>query len=403
MNIVLYVNSFLPSIGGREIVVHHLARSLTMLGHKVRVVGPFGWWSNRKIRFEYSLHRWLTLRGLFSEQVAFSQLLLDTTIWRCDVIHAHSTYPSGYTAVKLKGLRDFPLVVTPHGEDIHVIPEIGFGQRLDPVQGPKIEFVLEKAELLIAISDSVENSLLDAGALQKKIRKIPNGVDVERFQQPVSANVRKWLQLPDDSRLIVTVGNYHPRKGHEVLIRAMPIILESEPRVRLVVVGRHSNELHPMIGELRLEDKIKLTGPIDFPGITSKGSTIQDSKKPDYLAEIYGSSEMYVSSGLGEGAEGLSLAILEAMSAGLPVVATNISGNRDIIKNGENGFLVPPGDSAHLAKAIIQLLRNDQTGKRMGGDAEKLANAYGWEQIALKYLAVYQEAIDLNKQKIVTG
>ena len=214
------------------------------------------------------LHRWPTLRGLFSEQVRFSQLLLDTTIWGCDVIHAHSTYPSGYAAVKLKTLRDFPLVVTPHGEDIHVIPEIGFGQRLDPVQGPKIEFALQKAELLTAISDSVENSLLDAGAPQEKIRKIPNGVDIERFQRPVSADVRKWLQLPEDSRLIVTVGNYHPRKGHEVLIRAMPIILKSEPRARLVIVGRNSGELYPLIGELALEDKVKLTGPIDFPSIS---------------------------------------------------------------------------------------------------------------------------------------
>ena len=105
---------------------------------------------------------------------------------------------------------------------------------------------------------------------------------------------------------------------------------------------------------------------------------------------------------LGEGAEGLSLAILEAMAAGLPVVATNISGNRDIIKNGENGFLVPPDDPAHLAKAILQLLSDNQTRIRMGADAKELAKRYGWHQIAREYLAVYQEAIDLKqKQKML--
>lgn len=404
MNIVLYVNSFLPNIGGREIVVHYLARSLTMLGHKVRVVGPAGWWSYRKTRYEYLVHRWPTLRGLFTDRVAFTQLLLDTTIWGCDVIHAHSTYPSGFAAAKLKAIRNIPLVVTPHGEDIHVIPEIAFGQRLDPIQRPKIEFSLQKAELLTAISDSVEDSLLGAGAPQGKIRKIPNGVDIDRFQSPVSTtDVRKWLQFPEDSRLIVTVGNYHPRKGHEVLIRAMPIILESEPRSRLVIVGRNSGELKPFLREFALEGKVKLTGPINFPSITSNDSNFLNSKKPDWLAGIYGSSEMYVSSGLGEGAEGLSLAILEAMAAGLPVVATNISGNRDIIKNGENGFLVPPDDPAHLAEAILWLLNDNQTRIRMGADAKDVAKGYGWQQIIQKYLAVYQEAIDLKKQEKLNG
>ena len=396
MNIVLYVNSFLPSIGGREIVVHNLALSLSKLGHRVRVVGPSGWWSYRKIRFEYPLHRWPTLKGLFNEQVMLSKLLLDTTIWRCDVIHAHSTYPSGYVAVKLKILRNIPLVVTPHGEDIHTIPEIGYGQRLDPVQGPKIEFTLKKAELLTAISDSIVNSFLDAGAPKEKIRKIPNGVDTERFQGTVLADVRKWLQLPKNSRLIVTVGNYRPLKGHEVLVRAMPMILKSEPRARLVIVGRHSNELNPLLRDLGLDGKVKLTGPIDFPSIASKDSNPQNPQKPDWIASIYRNSEMYVSSGLGEGAEGLSLAVLEAMAAGLPIVATNISGNRDIIKNGENGLLVPPDDSDYLAKAILQILINNQTRIRMRVNAKELASKYEWNQVAQEYLAVYQEAIDLK-------
>ena len=164
MNIVLYVPSYLPSIGGRELVVHYLATSLLSLGHRVRVVGPAGWWSHRKIRFDYPLHRWPTLRGFFRDKVAFTQLLLDTTIWGCDVIHAHSTYPSGYSAARLKTIKNFPLVITPHGEDIHTIPEIGFGQRLDPIQRPKIARSLQSAELLTAISDSIKASLLDAGA-----------------------------------------------------------------------------------------------------------------------------------------------------------------------------------------------------------------------------------------------
>jgi len=398
MNIVLYVPSYLPGIGGRELVVHHLATSILSLGHRVRVVGPTGWWSHRKIRFDYPLHRWPTLRGIFSDKVAFTQLLLDTTIWGCDVIHAHSTYPSGYSAARLKTIKNFPLVITPHGEDIHIIPEIGFGQRLDPIQRPKIARSLQAAELLTAISSSIKASLLDAGAPEDKIRKIPNGVDVERFQRPVSADVRKRLQLPEKSQLIVTVGNYHPRKGHEVLIRAMPYILESKPLAHLIIIGRNTNELRPLLRELSLEGNVKLTGTIDFPLITSNNNS-QDCEKPDWLAAIYRSSELYVSAGLEEGAEGLSLALLEAMSAGLPVVATDISGNRDIVKDDENGLLIPPADHTQLSEAVLRLLTKKESSSRMGTKARETANQYQWLKIARQYLEVYAEAQKRNIER----
>lgn len=399
MNILLYANSFLPSIGGREIVIHYLARALMTLGHQVRVVGPAGWWSQRKVRFEYPVHRWPTLRGLFKEQVWFTQLLLDTTIWGCDVIHAHSTYPSGYAAARLKATRNFPLVVTPHGEDIHVIPELGFGLRLNPLLRSKIYHALQSAEVLTAISSSVEASLWDAGAPQDKIRRIPNGVDIERFQRSVEQDVRRWLNLEKDSRLILTVGNYRPIKGHEVLIRSMPLILATEPRARLIIVGRNPEALRPLIRKLGLDDKVKLTGPISFPAIVPEAGPSQSvPDKTDLLAAIYRSSEVYVSAGVDEGAEGFSLAILEAMAAGLPVVATNISGNRDMIRNDKSGYLVSPADPHELAGAIVRLLGEFQTRIHMGAKAKELARAHGWKQIAKKYLAVYQEAIQKSKE-----
>jgi glycosyltransferase involved in cell wall biosynthesis len=95
MNIVLYVNSFLPTIGGKEIVVHYLARELRQLGNTVRVVGPSGWIRMRKHTFDYPVHRWPTLRNVIKEKVMYARLYLDTRLWGCDVIHAHTTNPNG--------------------------------------------------------------------------------------------------------------------------------------------------------------------------------------------------------------------------------------------------------------------------------------------------------------------
>ena len=323
MNIVLYVNCFLPVIGGREIVVHHLAGALKELGHQVRVVGPAGLWSQRHVRFDYALHRFPTaLGGAFEEQEGLCKLLIDSTLWGCDVIHAHNTCPCGYLAAKLKSIRNLPLVITPHGEDIHVIPEIGYGQRLDPVKRHKIGYALQKAELVTAISDSVEASLLNAGAPRAKIRKVPNGIDEERFRRPVGADIRKWLRMEEDARLIVTVGNYRPCKGHEVLIRSMPFILSREPRARLVIVGKTPASLNALAEKPELQNKVVLTGTIEFP-IPSNGKKAAGKPvEPDWLAGLYQQSEVYVSAGIGEGAEGMSLAMLEAMAAGVPVVAS---------------------------------------------------------------------------------
>jgi glycosyltransferase involved in cell wall biosynthesis len=393
LKILLYVNSFLPDIGGRELVVHHLARELLRQGAKVRVVGPAGWWRLRRVKFEYPLHRWPTSRGLFRNHVRLLQLAIDTFIWGCDVIHAHNTYPTGYIAARLKSFKDVPLVITPHGEDIHVIGGISRGLRLSRVVNRKIRYSLNRADITTAISDDIERSLLNAGASKSKIRRIPNGVDIERFQGETSVDLRERLELPRKSRLIVTVGNYRLCKGHEIVIRAMPIILSQEPNVRLIIVGKNNEILNPLIHELGLQNKVRLTGSISVPIVERvRDGTESCKENADLLAATYLSSHVFVSAGIAEGAEGFSLAVLEAMASGLPVVGTDISGNRDIIQNGKNGILAQPNNPESLAEGVLQMLQNEKSRIRMGAKAREVAKKYSWCEIALKYLAVYEEA-----------
>jgi glycosyltransferase involved in cell wall biosynthesis len=79
--------------------------------------------------------------------------------------------------------------------------------------------------------------------------------------------------------------------------------------------------------------------------------------RDDMLAVIYNASDMYISAGIDDGAEGLPLTVLEAMAAGLPILATNISGNMDVIQNEVNGYLIPPSDPSNLADTVIKLLK----------------------------------------------
>lgn len=395
MNILLYTNSYLPTIGGREIVVHYLAREYQKLGHNVRVYGPAGWWKHRKLKFGYPLHRWPTLRGLFREKVNRFTFMLDRKIWGADIVHAHSTYPCGYIAACVLKDKKVPIVVTPHGEDIHTIPELKFGLRLKPGLAPKIDRSLDRAQLVTAISMSVKESLKDAGVVENKIRFVPNGIDTERFCKNVGG-VRDWLDIDLNAPVILSVGNYHPRKGLEILIKAMPDIIKERPEAKLVLVGRTKGKLEPLVQEMDLNRSVRLTGPIPFP-LSALSSMDSPNGSKDKLAGLYREADVYVSAAMEEGAEGLSLAMLDAMAAGLPLVATRISGNRDLVSDGVNGLLVKPGDSKALAQSILETINNKRTVNDFGEKNRMTAENYSWRKIANQYLDVYTEANDLIK------
>ncbi|QKT02459.1 glycosyltransferase family 4 protein [Ectothiorhodospiraceae bacterium 2226] len=383
MNIALYVNSFLPNVGGRELVVHQLARALQGLGHEVRVLGASGWWRNAGVRTEYPVHRYPGLGRVLQGPVRVAQLGLDVALRGCDVIHAHATYPAGYRASLIKHMRRVPLVITPHGADIHVIPELGHGLRLRPHLRDKIGQALHRADAITAISEAIEVSLHDAGAPRERIYRVPNGVDLERFRRPRRPDLLSRLGLAPEDKFLLSVGNYNPRKGHEVAVAAMARVIEHEPRARLVIVGRDTAVLADLVARHGLQGRVLLLGPL--PPLPSA--------EEDVLAELYRGAQAYVSAGVSEGAEGLSLAVLDAMAAAKPVVASAISGNRDVVRHGDNGLLVPPRDEVALAEAMLRVLRDDDARAAMGQAAQRHAAGYSWRVIAERYVEVYERAM----------
>jgi glycosyltransferase involved in cell wall biosynthesis len=395
LNIVLYSSTFLPTLGGREFVVHHLANSLIELGHRVRVLGPSGLRKHRGLKLPYPVHRWPMLRGPLAEQLKLAELAMDTAIWGCDVIHAHTTHPNGYTALRLKRLWNLPLVITPHGVDIQTIADLGYGKRLDPILDKKIVQAVRGAEVTTAISKTIQSLLIEAGAHPDRVRHIPNGVDMARFEVPPAPDIRTWLGVDADARLLVTVGKYNPRKGQEYAVRAMPKVLSTEPRARLIIVGQNTEKLLPLIAELGLEGRVVLTGGVPPPPSALLGGAARAASpsEPDRYAEILCSSELYVSAGTERDAEGLSLAVLEAMAARLPIVATAISGNVDVVRDGNNGVLVEPANVESLANGIIRVLAAPEAQAKMRSAARETASQHAWINMARQYVEAYEDAI----------
>lgn len=380
LNIILYVVSHFPTIGGREVVVHYIAKWLKRLGHNPRIVGPAGWIKKRKYKFEYPVHRWPTLRGMNFEQISQLNLYLDTKIWKTDIIHAHSTYPNAYNVSQLRSLRNMPLVVTPHGRDIQVIPEINYGMRMNPDLNVKINRAVARANICTAISKDIVNSIMDAGAAREKIAYIANGVDLERFDKDYGVVIRAQYGLPVDALIILSVASYHIKRGYENLINVFSRVQAELNNAYLLIVGRDTEVLNDQINLLGLHDNVRLLGQIQPPFFC-------DDK--DMLASLYRQSDIYVNASIATGAEGLSLALLDAMGAGLPVIATNISGNKDVIIKGVNGYLVEPENRESMANLIISVLRDREKANQLGAASRKLAEQYSWEHITKQYLDLY--------------
>ena len=204
----------------------------------------------------------------------------------------------------------------------------------------------------MANSQGVQRMLVDDERMDpRKIELIYNGVDMDRFRFAAApAPSPRGALLPEfrpDDRLIGTVANLWPIKGHHILLEAAVRVVAYFPKVRFVLIGMgvRQKELEARARALSIEKHVLFLG------------SRQDV--PDILSCM----EISVLPSLGEG---FSNAILESMAAGLPMVATDVGGNREAIIDGETGFIVPPGDPDTLADRLIRLLEDPALGKRMG-------------------------------------
>ncbi len=204
-------------------------------------------------------------------------------------------------------------------------------------------------------------------------RVIPNGIDVERFASPEIQPIKRF----DDGRAsILFVGRMEQRKGFRHLMRAYSLIKEAIPEARLLVVGAFSDEEKaPFVRYARAH---RLRG-IHFIGWVSR----------EDLPRYYRTATVFCAPSTGF--ESFGIVLLEAMAAGLPIVASDIIGYRHVLSDGVEGRLVKPGDAKAMADAIVGLLKDPTTRARMAEQGQATAAEYDWPLIAQRVLDYYGE------------
>lgn len=221
-------------------------------------------------------------------------------------------------------------------------------QEIEPAKVRRYQ--LDRVEAVIAISQQIEQSLIAGGVSAKNVRTLYSGIDLsERQLTHDDQAIRQKSGVPNGAVLLGTVANLFPRKGYEVMLRALPAIVHAVPTVHYVIVGSddhdYADRLKRLAHELKIADRVHIVG-------------FQDPVQP-FLAAL----DLYVHPAL---MEGFGIAVVEAMAMGKAVVATTTGGLPEVVAQRETGLLVPPGDVGSLAAAVVSLLEDRVRREKMG-------------------------------------
>ncbi|MEV0946462.1 glycosyltransferase family 4 protein [Rhodococcus sp. NPDC049939] len=347
--------------GGVQAHVVDLAEVLIERGHKVSVLAPasddvdlpdFVVSAGRALAIPYngSVAR-LSFGPTASARVR--RWISDNNF---DVLHIHEPNAPSLSMLALR-VAEGPIVATFHTSTTKSLVLSTFQAVLQPY--------LEKISGRIAVSELARRWQVEA--LGSDAVEIPNGVDVQAF-----ANAEPLPGYPRAGHTVLFLGRYdEPRKGMEVLLRALPTLVEKYPDLEVLVVGRGDRDkLRRAAGPL--SKHLRLLGQVD------------DAEKASALR----SADVYCAPNLG--GESFGIVLVEAMSAGAAVVASELDAFRRVLRDGQAGVLVPVGDASALAAGIDSVLGDPERRASLVDVGRTIVSEYDWPVVAEQILRVYE-------------
>jgi sugar transferase (PEP-CTERM/EpsH1 system associated) len=284
---------------------------------------------------------------------------------KAEVVHCHNAAPLVYGALAAR-LAGAAVVYTAHGMKTS-------GDRR-PVTLSRLGLV----DAFVAVSDDARRIAIEsAGANPDRVSTILNGVDTSAYRAAspeARGKMRRALGVPDDAYVFGIVARLSAAKDHAGLFRAFASLAPTHARLRLVVVGDGElrQELAGLVGQLAMEGRILLTG------------------SRDDVPDVVGAFDCFV---LSSYTEGLAMTLLEAMAAELPVVATGVGGNGEVVVDGVTGRMVPARDPARLADALRWMSEHPNEARAMGERGRERALArFSIDAMVDAYDATYRRA-----------
>jgi glycosyltransferase involved in cell wall biosynthesis len=290
-----------------------------------------------------------------------------------DVVHVHWVVPNGPIGARLASSRRLPLVTSLHGSDVAV------SERSRAI-GRATRWSLSGSAAVTAPSDDLLERARRLGA-GEPLERVQYGADAAAFEvaPDIRESTRRRLGFEEEHVVVAGVGRLVSVKGFAYLVDAHAAALATMPQLRLLLVGEGDArpDLEARIRALGVSDSVVLTG------------AAERREMPGYLAaaDVVSVPSIHY----GGYVDGLPNVVLEAMAAGKPVVGSRVGGIPEVVRDDENGLLVPEQDADALARAIVALARDPALRARLGasGRAEIVAER-GWDAVGRRFVDVYE-------------
>jgi glycosyltransferase involved in cell wall biosynthesis len=354
--------------GGAETVFAQLADRMraARATRTVAVIPREDWLSGqlRTLQIEPVI---LAARGSLNVKYLWS-LIRTARSNRVELIHTHLLGSAIYGA--LVGLLTRTAVIAV----LHGPTDL---RQLGKLAGLKRWLLTHACSAVVAVSSSTRDALLAFGLRPETITLIQNGVDTESYSPGRADELRSELGLRTDEILIGAVGNIRTPKAYDVLLKAAALVLERAPHCRFAIIGQGDESalkpLRQLAATLGIETRCHFLG--------FRKST----------PNLYRSLDVFVSSSR---SEGLSLAFLEALATGLPVVATRSGGPQEVIEPDVAGVLVPIEDPAALAQGLLRVVGDRELRDRLGAAArQRVFEAFSLEAVLQQYARLYDKLL----------
>lgn len=276
-----------------------------------------------------------------------------------DLIDAHYFFPDGVAAIRLGRRLKKPVVITARGTDVNLIPEL---------PGPR-RMILEAAREaagIIAVSQALKDAIVGLGIPGERVTVLRNGVDLDLFQPYARDETRARLGLSGPT--LLSVGHLIERKGHELVIGALP----SLPGYRLLIAGDGPERarLERLSHALKVENRVSFLGALPH----------------EQLHKIYAAADALV---LASSREGWPNVLLESMACGSPVVASNIWGNPEVVSRPEAGVLMGERSAAGVAEGVRRLFG----ALPARGATRRYAEEFSWDATSQGQLRLFNEIL----------
>ena len=376
MRLLLINNEFPPIGGGGSTVTKYAIRYLVKAGHEVTLItSRYRGLKKEEVvegarviripairRYKDFCSQWeLVIFGLSAFVYAFFYTLRN----KVDFVQAYFAVPAGWVAWLLKKTRGIPYAVYFGGSDIPGANPSRY-KRIYPFITPLLKTIWRGAEFRTVCSEELARLGNKADPTSEFI-VVPNGVETDRFK-PIERVANAKVK-------ILFIGRLIPRKGFQRVVQALPKIKEltSKPfEIEVVGTGESQTELDRMAEKLGVSELIHYVGTVPY----------------EKLEKSYQYADIFVLTSL---SEGMPAVILEAMGCGLPVVASDVGGNNELVEEGVNGYLIKGDDVEKIARDLAKLIEDDEARKEMGKRSREKSMKYDWSVIMEKYNEMYNK------------